>query len=70
MLHKPEQWAPEYAEPFQDRSVVQASRHCPPYPPEVFEILAGLIQAEPESPRQVLDVGCGTGSIALFGRPC
>jgi SAM-dependent methyltransferase len=64
MLHKPEQWASKYAEPFQDRSVVQAYRHRPPYPPEVFEILAGLINAVPQSSRRVLDVGCGTGNIA------
>lgn len=66
MLHKPKQWAPEYAEPFQDRSVVEAYRHRPPYPPEVFEILAGLIKAELQSPRHVLDVGCGTGNIARY----
>jgi trans-aconitate methyltransferase len=63
MLHKPEQWAPQYAEPFQDRSVVEAYRHRPPYPPEVFEILVELIQGEP---RRVLDVGCGTGFIARY----
>lgn len=64
MLHKPEQWASEYAVPFQDRSVVQAYRHRPPYPPEVFEILVGLIKTEPGSARHVLDVGCGIGYIA------
>src|SRR5205807_9877502 len=66
MLHKPEQWASEYAKPFQDRSVVEAYRYRPPYPPEVFEILAGLIKAGPQSPRHVLDVGCGTGYIARY----
>jgi predicted TPR repeat methyltransferase len=66
MFHKPEQWASEYAEPFHDRSVVEAYRHRPPYPPEVFDILAGLLNAEPQSPRHVLDVGCGTGYIARY----
>jgi|SRR5579884_156765 SAM-dependent methyltransferase len=63
MLHKPEQWASEYAEPFQDRSVVEAYRHRPPYPAEVFDILVELIQGKP---RHVLDVGCGIGYIARY----
>ncbi len=66
MLHKPKHWSSEYAEAFQDRSVVGAYRHRPPYPPEVFTILTGLINGEPESPRSVLDVGCGTGYIARY----
>ena len=50
-----------YAEAFQDKSVVAAYRHRPPYPAEVFDILSGLIHSEP---RHVLDVGCGRGEIA------
>jgi trans-aconitate methyltransferase len=61
MIHKPTQFAPEYAEPFQDVSVVAAYRYRPPYPDAVFSILAGLITG---TPRRVLDVGCGTGNIA------
>src|SRR5258708_26001413 len=61
MIQKPTYLASENAEPFQDKSVVQAYHHRPPYPAEVFDILAGLISAEP---RRVLDVGCGTGNIA------
>src|SRR5207248_8537433 len=38
-----------------------AYRHRPPYPDEVFEILASLITDEP---RTVLDVGAGSGDIA------
>src|SRR5439155_17899141 len=45
----------------------EAYRSRPPYPDELFEILAGLISDEP---RVVLDAGCGTGEIArpLLGR--
>ncbi len=67
MIEKPRQFAPEHAEPFKDAGVVGAYRHRPPYPAEVFDILAGLVQGEP---RFVLDAGCGTGNIArhLVGR--
>ena len=67
MIEKPRQFAPEQAEPFKDPGVVGAYRHRPPYPAEVFDILAGLVRGEP---RFVLDAGCGTGNIArhLVGR--
>lgn len=61
MLEKPKHLAPEYGAQFKDRSIVEAYRHRPPYPTEVFDILAGLISNEP---RRVLDVGCGTGYLA------
>ena len=61
MVQKPKHLAPKYGEVFKDRSVVEAYHHRPPYPAEVFDVLAGLIVAEP---RNVLDVGCGTGYIA------
>ena len=38
-----------------------AYHHRPPYPVEVFDILAGLLKGEP---RHVLDVGCGIGYLA------
>ncbi len=50
-----------YAAAFKDRQVVDAYRYRPPYPQEVFEILAELITGEP---RTVLDVGAGSGDIA------
>lgn len=61
MLPKPAHLGPEYAAQFGDQGVVQAYRHRPPYPDEVFAILADLIVDEP---RHVLDAGCGTGEIA------
>jgi hypothetical protein len=50
MLRKPKHWTYEYAEAFQDRSVVEAYRHRPPYPTEVFDILVGLINTELQCP--------------------
>jgi SAM-dependent methyltransferase len=61
VIQKPPRFAATHAEAFTDLSVGDAYRYRPPYPPEVFAILAGLISGEP---RRVLDVGCGTGNIA------
>ena len=61
MQPKPKHLGPEYAAQFQDAAVVAAYPTRPPYPPEVFEILAERITTEP---RSVLDVGCGTGDVA------
>ena len=61
MQPKPEHFGDYYAETFKDHQVVDAYRFRPPYPDEVFEILAHLITDEP---RAVLDVGTGTGDIA------
>ncbi|HEU5199267.1 MAG TPA: class I SAM-dependent methyltransferase [Ktedonobacterales bacterium] len=61
MLPKPEHLGPDYGAQFQDQSVVAAYRFRPPYPDEVFRILAGLIT---DRPRAVLDAGCGDGAIA------
>lgn len=46
---------------FGHQGVAQAYQHRPPYPAEVFEILAGLITDEP---RDVLDLGAGEGALA------
>lgn len=61
MQPKPEDFSTYYAETFKDHHVVDAYRYRPPYPDEVFTILAGLITDEP---RTVLDVGAGSGDIA------
>jgi SAM-dependent methyltransferase len=61
MQAKPEHSNSYYAEAFKDHQVVDAYRNRPPYPPEVFTILADLIT---DTPRTVLDVGAGSGDIA------
>lgn len=58
---KPKGLAPEYGAQFRDESVADAYPTRPPYPAEVFDVLAGLARDEP---RAVLDLGCGTGDIA------
>jgi SAM-dependent methyltransferase len=63
MRPKHKQFATEYASIFGDASVVQAYQYRPPYPPETFEILLSLIDAD-AAPRTVLDAGCGPGNIA------
>src|SRR5262249_40499639 len=67
MLPKPAHLGPEYGAQFGDPSVVAAYPCRPPYPPETFDLLLGLIVDEP---RVVLDAGTGTGAIAraLGGR--
>jgi SAM-dependent methyltransferase len=61
MQPKPAHLAPEYGAMFRDQSVAEAYPNRPPYPAAVFDTLAGLIT---DTPRAVLDVGCGTGDIA------
>ncbi len=61
MAPKPKGLAPEYGAQFRDESVADAYPTRPPYPTEVFDVLAGLARDEP---RTVLDLGCGTGDIA------
>lgn len=62
MRPKPKHWQPEYGAWFQDAGIVAAYPNRPPYPPETFTILTGLLA--PDTPRAVLDVGCGTGDLA------
>lgn len=61
MLEKPRHLEHDYAEQFQDESVVRAYPLRPPHSPEVFEVLEGLVDP---GRRAALDIGCGTGAIA------
>jgi SAM-dependent methyltransferase len=61
ILPKPRGLDPAYGAQFADHSVVDAYPARPPYPPELFTILLGLIRDELPS---ILDLGCGTGDIA------
>jgi SAM-dependent methyltransferase len=63
MKPKPKHLGLEYASQFRDPRVVEAYRFRPPYPPETFPLLLGLL---PESPRTILDAGCGPGPLARF----
>jgi len=59
---KPGQWSTQYAEVFKDQSVVDDYLFRPAYAPETFQILSNLMASD--SPRRVLDAGCGTGNLA------
>ena len=59
---KPAHLAPEYGAQFEDRSVAAAYRARPPYPDEVFDILAGLLRP---APGRALELGCGSGDLTL-----
>jgi SAM-dependent methyltransferase len=61
MLPKPRHLGPDYAAWFKDPDVVTCYPNRPPYPAEVFDLLASLAV---DRPRVVLDVGCGTGDVA------
>ncbi len=60
-LEKPACWSYANASAFEAPSVARAYRHRAPYPPETFAILTGLIA---DTPRRVLDAGCGPGPLA------
>ncbi len=59
---KPIHLGPKYGAQFSDSSVVRAYRHRPPYPDELFVILARLLT---DGPYAVLDAGCGSGDLTL-----
>jgi ubiquinone/menaquinone biosynthesis C-methylase UbiE len=61
MIPKPACLGDHNAMAFQEPSVVQAYQYRPGYPPIVFDILATLIV---DTPRRLLDIGCGTGALA------
>ena len=62
MKPKPAHLAPFYGALFEAESVARAYHTRPPYPPELFDT---LLELQPEAPRAVLDLGCGTGDVAL-----
>jgi SAM-dependent methyltransferase len=51
----------ELGRAFQDDEVARNYRYRQPYPPEVFEILKGLLV----EPQTVLDAGSGTGALTV-----
>lgn len=61
MIQKPRYLGPEFGAQFKDESIVEAYRYRPPYPTEIFDILADLISSEEKT---VLDIGCGDGNLA------
>ncbi len=61
MMPKPAHLGPAYGAQFADPPVVDAYAHRAPYPPDLFPLLLTLIR---DSPRVVLDAGCGRGEIA------
>jgi len=50
-----------HAAQFADRAVVEAYPHRPPYPRDVYDVLHRLVI---DSPRRILELGCGLGEIA------
>lgn len=59
---KPAHLGPAYGAQFEDERVARSYATRPPYPAEVFETLDALM---PGGPRHALDLGCGTGDVAL-----
>jgi SAM-dependent methyltransferase len=61
MEPKPRHLAGEYGAWFKDPLLASAYPARPPYPPACIDLLASLVM---DTPRVVLDIGCGTGDIA------
>jgi SAM-dependent methyltransferase len=60
-IAKPVMYDEAHALRWQDADAARSYRNRPPYAPEMFDVLSGLIV---DAPRAVLDVGCGTGRVA------
>jgi SAM-dependent methyltransferase len=58
---KPAQWGAEFGAWFTDQAIAEAYPNRPPYPQDAIELLVSLIA---DTPRNVLDAGCGTGDVA------
>ena len=67
-MYKHKQFSEEHSSIFQDASVVTAYQYRPPYPAELLNVLAGLMD-KTASPRRILDAGCGTGQMASMLLP-
>jgi SAM-dependent methyltransferase len=61
MLPKPTHLSTEYGAWFKDPQLVAAYPARPPYPAALIQLLAELVV---DTPRVVLDAGCGTGELA------
>ena len=61
MNQKPSHLGFPYAEQFKDPSLVAVYHYRRPYPDEAINKLVALVK---DSPRTILDVGCGTGDLA------
>ena len=62
VLPKPRHLGFAYALQFSDPSVARAYRYRLPYPPELLDILRGLM---PPDHQRALDLGCGSGDLTL-----
>jgi SAM-dependent methyltransferase len=62
MIPKPVHLGRQYGSQFEDETVARAYHTRPAYPAQVFDILEKLM---PTGRRTVLDLGCGTGDVAL-----
>lgn len=61
MIAKPSFLGAKYGSAFEDPTVVASYHTRPPYPEEVFDLLAGVLAPRPGA---VLDLGCGPGIVA------
>ena len=66
MKPKPVHLGPQYGAQFSDQAVVDVYHTRPPYPDAIIRLLAQLVQDEP---RDVLELGCGTGDVTRFLAP-
>ena len=62
MIPKPAHLGRQYGSQFEDDAVARAYHTRPSYPAELFDILEKLMAP---GPRNILDLGCGTGEVAL-----
>lgn len=61
MSDNPPYRPPDVAAAWRDAGTAASYERRPPYPPQTFDILAGLIHDDAPA---VLDLGCGTGFVA------